>query len=489
LRPWTKSSLPRSGQLYKTLQGALKEEAPQRFPTSYIGYSLMKSGDGVDSARNRKSYLLVVLTIIGALNYTDRYALGILSQNIKLDLGLSDTELGLMNGIAFALFYSLMGIPLARWADRGNRVTLIWFTTALWSLAVAACGFARTFWQLIVIRMVAGIGESGCIPPAHSLIADEFSRPERARAVSRYLQGMSASFVLGYFVAGWLNELYGWRATFAVIGLPGLILAALVGLTLKEPRNGLEGRKPDPIEVPRLPLVWRTLWVNHTFRHMLYSYSVLFFFSYGIGQWTPAFLLRNFDIRTGAMGGWYAAFVGGGTILGTYLGGAWAARYASRNERRQLNMMAIVICLAGVTNSFVFLRWCSPNYYAAFVWLGLSSIFGAMTSGPFFAILQVLISERMRGMSIALILFFSNLIGFGFGPWVAGALSDAFQVRYGNDALRYAMLILCPACAWGAWHFWMAARSVMQDIAKVETHVKHGPVIHDGGAPCPADVG
>src|SRR5688500_3715382 len=175
-----------------------------------------------------KQYLLAVLLVVLASNYVDRLALGLLLQDIKVDLSLSDTQLGLLSGIAFALFYSVMGIPIARWADCGNRVTIITLTTALWSAAVALCGLAGSFGQLMLIRIGVAVGEAGCIPPAHSLIADYFTRAERPRAVSIYMLGASFAVVIGYFGAGWLNEFYGWRVTFMLLGLPGLVLAALV---------------------------------------------------------------------------------------------------------------------------------------------------------------------------------------------------------------------------------------------------------------------
>src|SRR5258708_1391950 len=186
---------------------------------------------------NYKKYLLAVLLVILAFNYTDRCALGIVLQDIKGDLKLSDTQLGLLSGIAFALFYSVMGIPIARWADRGNRVSIIAITCALWSAMVVLSGVAAGFTQLLVIRIGVAVGEAGCIPPAHSLIADYFTRGERPRAFSIYMLGGSLSAAFGYFGAGWLNQFYGWRITFMLIGLPGLVLAALAWFTLREPRR------------------------------------------------------------------------------------------------------------------------------------------------------------------------------------------------------------------------------------------------------------
>src|SRR6187431_1078222 len=184
-----------------------------------------------------KHYLLAALTVILTFNYMDRVALGILLQDIKADLHLSDTQLGFLSGIAFALFYSVMGVPIARWADRGNRVTIITLTTALWSVAVALCGVATSFTQLLLTRVAVAVGEAGCIPPAFSLIADYFNRGERPRASAIYGLGAPLSTVIGYFFSGWLNDLYGWRVTFMLLGVPGLVLAALAWFTLRDPRH------------------------------------------------------------------------------------------------------------------------------------------------------------------------------------------------------------------------------------------------------------
>lgn len=171
--------------------------------------------------------MLGLLTVILAFNYVDRFALGVLLQDIKVDLVLSDTQLGLLTGIAFAVFYSVMGIPIARWADRGNRVTIISLTTGLWSVAVAICAAAANFTQLLFMRMGVAIGEAGCYPPALSLISDYFDRSERPRAVAYYMLGPPLALVMGYFSAGWLNEYYGWRTTFLLLGVPGVVLAVL----------------------------------------------------------------------------------------------------------------------------------------------------------------------------------------------------------------------------------------------------------------------
>lgn len=427
-----------------------------------------------------KNYLLTVLLAILAFNFVDRVALGLLLQDIKVDLDLSDTQLGFLSGIAFALFYSVMGIPIARWADRGNRVTIITITTALWSAAVALCGVAGNFLQLLLIRIGVAVGEAGCIPPAHSLIADYFTRTERPRAVAIYMLGWPLSVVIGYFLAGWLNELYGWRVTFMLLGLPGLPLAALAWFTLREPRRGESGidaaSMPGGISLsqrdatalsapPSLNEVCVTLWVNTTFRHLLFSFAVVYFFGSGIAHWQPAFFIRSYGLQTGELGTWFAAIWGLGGLFGTWCGGEWASRHAAHNERLQLRVMAVVYVGFAVISPCIYL---SPNLYLAFGLMGLTAVGGAMLSGPLFATIQTLVPPRMRAMSVAAIYLFANLIGLGLGPLAAGALSDALRPWAGEESLRYALLALCPGYFWCAWHLWRGSKTVARDLEAVQ---------------------
>lgn len=411
-----------------------------------------------------KRYLLMVLMAILAFNFVDRTALGIVLQDIKKDLVLTDTQLGLLSGIAFALFYSTMGIPIARWADRGNRVTIISLTTVLWSAAVALCAAAASFIQLLAIRVAVGIGEAGCIPPAHSLLADTFTRAERPRAVARYMLGLPLALVIGYFAAGWLNQELGWRRTFLILGLPGLVLAAIARLSLREPRSrdasaarALVSAEPPP----SLGETCATLWANTSFRHLLFCFSVWYFFGYGLVQWQPAFFIRSHGLQTGELGTWFALINGVGGGLGVYLGGEWAARYAARNERAQLNACAAAFGVFALLNACAYL---APSRLEAFAALALASLGGNVAQGPILATMQTLVSSRMRALSIALVYLFSNLIGMGLGPLATGALSDLLRPRFGEESLRYALLILCPGYLWAAWHLWRAGCTVAQDL-------------------------
>lgn len=432
--------------------------------------------ENLSQSRAYKNYLVILLMVILAFNLVDRLALGIVLQDIKVELDLTDTQLGLMSGIAFALFYSVMGIPIARWADRGNRVMIISLTAALWSIMVALCGMAGSFVHLLLIRIGVGVGEAGCIPPAHSLMADYFTRAERPRAAAVYALGGPLAFIVGYFVAGWLNELYGWRATFIILGAPGLILAALAWLTLAEPRRrstAMEfksGMHREPTAASdayaSLGVVCRMLWSNRTFRHLLLSFCAVHFFGYGILQWQPTFFARSFGLQSGELGTWFAVIYGVGGGLGTYLGGALATRYAANNECLQLKGMAATTTGHGVLLLLVYL---SLNKYLAFGLLAVACLGVYAIYGPFFGTVQTLVPARLRAMSIALIYLFANLIGLGLGPLAAGALSDVLHMSMGQESLRYALLILAPGFFLAAWHFWLASKTVACDVAAVRT--------------------
>jgi MFS family permease len=412
-------------------------------------------------ATTYKRYMLWVLMVILASSYMDRYALGLVLQDIKHEFHASDTQLGVLTGLAFAIFYSLMGIPLARWADRDDRVRIISITIAVWSVAVVLSGTVTNFVQLLLVRTVVAVGEAGCLPPAHSLIADTFDRGDRPRAVATYMLGSSLSVTLGYFVAGWLNELYGWRATFMILGVPGVALAVLAWGTLREPRRGMSGSAAASVGNPSLWQVGMALWNNRTFRHLLFCFSVASFFGYGILQWLPAFFLRSYGFQTRELGAWFTLVYGAAGLLGTFLGGQWAARYAARNERLQLKVMAAGYASFGIISAFIYL---SSNRYVSLGLLAVATLGSATTAGPMFATIQTLVPQRMRATSIALIYLFGNLVGMGLGPLLAGALSDGLRPRFGDESLRYALLSLCPGYLWVGAHVWRASTTVVQDL-------------------------
>ncbi len=415
---------------------------------------------------SRQRYLLTVLTTLLAFNYLDRMALGVVLQAIKGDFHLTDSQLGFLGGIAFALFYSVMGVPIARWADRGNRVTVISLTAALWSVAVVLCGLAATFPQLLAARVAVAVGEAGCVPPALSLIADYFNRADRPKATAIYGFGGPLSILIGFFVAGRLGEIYGWRGLFILVGAPGLALAAWARLTLSEPRCG----PVEPIlttvnksaREPSMRAVLSALWANVTFRHLLLSLAVMFFFIYGVLTWQPTFLIRSYGLTSRTVGMDLALCCGLGGLLGSYLGGSWATRYASHDEQLQLKALSLAVVTAGLSFTASYL---TTHLYLTLALSGVAFSALSTVNAPIFAAIQTIVPDQMRATSFALLYLVSNLIGMGFGPLAVGMISDTFRPWAGDESLHYALLMLAPGYLWAAWHVYRASQVVSQDLA------------------------
>ncbi|MDE2111813.1 MAG: MFS transporter [Alphaproteobacteria bacterium] len=413
-----------------------------------------------------QKYLLFVLFVVLVFNKVEHAALGVVLQSIKVDLKLSDTQLGLLTGIAFTLFYAVMGVPLARWADRGSRVSILSLTTALQCAAVALCGAAGSFLQLMIIRVAVAVGEAGCFPASNSLIADYFTRDARPRATALYMLGYPVSSIVGYFAAGWLSGLYGWRLMFMLLGLPGLALAVLCLVTLREPRRAAktEERSRDFVAEREFTnrQTYSLLWKNRTFRHVVIGYSLMAFFGIGNFLWAPTYFFRSYGLSVEQLGTWFAIVWGVGGLIGTLLGGELVSRFASRNERAQL------LAFAGIYVAFAFIStgtYLAPNAGIAFGFLGLTAISSYATYGPLFAMIQSLVPARTRATAIAVTYFFTNLIGMGIGPLVTGALSDSLSTAFGHNSLRYALLALCPGYLWAAWHYLLASRTIAADMA------------------------
>jgi MFS family permease len=412
-----------------------------------------------------KRYLLVLLLVTYAFNNVDRLVLGLVLQDIKLDLNLTDTQLGYLTGLAFALFYSVMGLPIARWADRGNRIVIISITTALWSVMLALSAAASNFIQLMLIRVGVAVGEAGCLAPSQSLLADHFDRAERPRAFALFMLAGPLSVLLAYLVGGWLNEHYGWRMTFVLIGAPGLILSVLTWLTLREPRvakhTSVLDVVPSASPVADLGTVLRTLWKIRTFRHLVLCFAILLFFSSGIQQWQPAFFMRTHGLKTAELGAWFAAIFASASLIGIYLGGEWASRFAAGNESLQLKVAGGMYCLFGVVSALVYL---SPWLWLAFALLFVATLLATAANGPLFAMIQTLVPERMRATAIAALLLVANLIGMGLGPLATGGMSDLFRPWAGEDSLRYALIALSPGYFWCMWHVLRASRTIAHDM-------------------------
>jgi predicted MFS family arabinose efflux permease len=414
--------------------------------------------------RYGKAYLrwaLLLFFLISFFNYLDRFILSVLLEPIRLEFGLSDTQLGLLSGIAFAVFYTTLGLVIARWADMGNRRTIIALALAVWSLMTVACGLAVNFVQLFLARVGVGIGEAGGIAPTNSLIADYFPPEKRSRAVSVFLLGTMVGAFLGFAIGGYLAQHYGWRVAFVTVGLPGVLLAVVVGLTIKEPRSDTRLPTWNELFGPESVAVVRALFAKRSFVHVLLAYALYSFYALGAGQFVIPFIIRSFDVTLAQIGSLWGLVFGTSGILGTFLGGILADRLSRRDIRWLLRMPAIgflvffpSLFLVYVTDDLVIL-------------LGLSGIaFVVLTASVpavFAAVLGVAGSER-RALGMAFFSFVSNAVGYGLGPLFVGIVSDTLAARFGEESLRYALLVSTIAIPLAALHFWLGSRSIGDDF-------------------------
>ena len=407
-------------------------------------------------------YALGLLTVVYTFNFIDRQLLAILQESIKADLHLSDGQLGLLTGFAFALFYVAAGIPIARWADKSNRRNIIAIAIGLWSLMTALCGAATNYLQLLAARIGVGVGEAGGSPPAHSIVSDIFPPERRASALGIYSTGVNIGIMFGFLLGGWLNEFFGWRTAFVVVGLPGIAIALLVRFTLQEPiRGGAENRSASDNLVP-FGHVLKLLASRLSFRHMALGAALNAFAGYSSSSWTASFMIRSHGMTTGELGTWLALILGLCGAIGVVVGAMVADRLGHRDRRWHMWLPAItgVICIP-----FMIATYLVDGPYLA---LALSVVPGILFNvylGNTLAMTHGLVGLRMRAVASAILFFILNLIGLGLGPPFVGFLSDYLEPTLGQEALRYAMLYVLPvAMLWSAAHFWRAARTLRADL-------------------------
>jgi predicted MFS family arabinose efflux permease len=385
-------------------------------------------------------YVVFLLTVVNVVNYMDRMALAVLAPAIKRDLGLSDSQLGLLVGLAFSLFYAVCGVPIARWADRGVRRNIIALALATWSAMTALSGAAQNFWHLFLARLGVGAGEAGCLPPAWSILCDHVPLKRRPTIFAIHGAGLYAGIMVGMVLAGWLGQIIGWRWTFVVLGLPGLALALVVWLTLREPvRGALDGNSNT--EAMPLGRTLVALWNVPTYRALIALYVLNGFVQYGLHQWWPSFYARVFDLSLGSVGAYLGMAVGAGSGIGILLGGFIASKVVERDIRRPL-LIGVVATALAMPACLGSLFATSQSVSMACVWL--TSILWGVSNGPVAAALNSVVAPRMRATASSLTVVFAAVLGFGFGPFCVGLLSDLLAPSFGTQSLRYAML--APVC-------------------------------------------
>jgi len=410
-------------------------------------------------------YVIGILTVVYVFNFMDRQILSILMQPIKQEMQLSDTELGFLSGVAFALFYATLGIPIARLADQYSRVNLITICLGLWSLMTALSGMATNFLQLLAARIGVGIGEAGSGPSSHSLIADYVPVQNRSTALGVFALGVPIGLMVGFLVGGWLEQNYGWRVAFLAAGIPGLLLAVLLRLTVIEPKRGHSQTEAQVIHAdqPSIKQVAHHMRAIRTFRLLCLACALQAFAGYGLIQWLPSFLSRSHHMTSGDIGLWLALSIGAGGALGSAGGGYLADRMGKKDLRWQLWLPGIGGFL-GAPIAFGILLPDSSNTVMFFVFLHAIAVNAYL--GPAFAVTQTLSPVRMRALASALLLFMINIIGLGLGPQMVGILSDQLAFAYGQESLRYAILTGCMAYLGAAAFFALAARAAREDYRR-----------------------
>lgn len=448
--------------------------------------------------------VLALLLLVYTVNFIDRTIIGTIGQAIKTDLNLSDTQLGLLQGFAFAILYTTLGIPIARLAERRNRVTIISVCLVIWSGFTALCGTANSFIQLLLFRVGVGVGEAGCSPPAHSLISDYYPAQKRSSALAIYSFGIPLGTMFGAMAGGWIAENLSWRLAFVIVGLPGILLALVVKLAIKEPPRGwseqtTEPSSPEDVAVdttppPSIGTVAKRLFTKWSFVNMTIGVTIASFAAYGSGAFAVPYFLRNFGLSFAQAGLIFGAIGGVSAGIGTLLGGFLTDWAGKRNGGWYALVPAIGLAIS------------APLYvagYSAAAWttaamiLIVPGIFHYTYLAPTFGVMHNLVEPRMRATATALLFFVLNLIALGGGPVFTGWIIDLFSTQQfaalnlgdfkalcpGGKAAEGAAAALDAACkasvargtqhgqvatvllyAWAALHYGLGAIGLAKDL-------------------------
>ena len=404
------------------------------------------------------------LLICGAtfFSYLDRAGISILVEPIKADLGLSDAQIGVLTGFAFSLTYALFGIPLARITDTGNRVRLLAVCMAVWSIATAIAGLVTNFVQMVLTRIVVGIGEAGGFPASNSLVGDLYSPETRTRGMSWMQMSIAAGSWLGLIAVGYVAQGYGWRAAFLAMGVPGLLVAALIWFTLPEPPRGRFAKQASASPAPANWMTSiRAVLARRTIRHLLIGFAIISFCGSGANAWLGAFFMRSHELTVAGVGTLLGSVGGVAALAGAGLGVVAGPMLIERDRRWEIwcpmlafgVLVPVYLCLFLVSNLVV-----------ASVALGITILLFNLTSGFVLSSLQSVLPADVRGMGVAMLMLAVNLIGGGTGPLLVGMLSDYWTPSLGEESLRYAMVAGISVMGWGVVHFWFAARHYVEEL-------------------------
>ncbi|MFT3727073.1 MAG: MFS transporter [Terricaulis sp.] len=460
-------------------------------------------GHGTKSYR---AYVLLALTVVYTFNFVDRSLIGVTQEPLKHDLGIDDFQLGLLGGPAFAILYTLMGVPIARIAERRSRIAIVSIGAAVWSLMTAACGFAGNYVQLFAARIGVGIGEAACTPPSHSVIGDYFPSGKRATALAIYALGIPIGTMIAAIGGGWLvenghqffdwlaptfsalgvtnhlgnpDQVAGWRSVFLILGLPGLLAALLLQITVKEPP-----RSGAATEAPSFGETLKELMRKPSFWHIAMAGALVSFVGYGTSQFLVSYAVRNYGVSISQASGALGLVAGISVAIGTFAGGFISDAFQKRRPTIAcwLPGLGLLVALPIYLRSFG-----APDFEDSFKYLLIAPVFHYLYLGPMYAVTQSVVQPRMRATAIAILLLVVNLIGYGLGPPLVGALSDFLAGQELTPSgltieackgigehpaacgpamamgLRHAMMGAVAVLAWPMVHFFLAARTYLKD--------------------------
>jgi predicted MFS family arabinose efflux permease len=407
-------------------------------------------------------YVLWVLFAVNTVNYVDRQILAILQESIREDLSLSDTQLGFLQ-MGFSTFYVLAGFPIARLADRGNRRTIIAVGIALFGAVTSLCGAAQSFVQLALARIGVGVGEAAVGPAAGSMISDYFPLSRRSSAFAVNAAAIHIGIFLGFAIGGWIAQDYGWRWAFLIAGIPGIVVALIVALTVREPERGAMDPIRAETQAPPVKEILVLLWKRRSLRHLAIANMASVMAGASIFAWGPSFLIRHHQLDKAEIGLWMGLLTGGGGLIGTLAAGWLTDRLQARSARFFFWVPAAAAILS-IPPAVGFLLW--PDGRGALLFIGPFVLFTGMYLGPAAAITQTLVPQRMRALGVAILHTFTTLVGTGLGPLVVGIASDALEPRFATKSISVALLGLSLVVyTWSACHYLAGARHVESDLA------------------------